>query len=442
LPRNEVRIKILKFGGTSVSDGDAVRRVAAIIAADETPRKVVVVSAQGGVTTTLLRALADAVALDVAVARWRGLAQELGLGADGVDAFADELRRDILRPLPRDQKADLVASYGERVSAFLVAGFLRKVGLQAVAVDARDVVVTDGNFANARYDAAATAERAKEVLLPRLAAGELPVVTGFIGADRRGRTTTLGRGGSDLTATLLGVCLAADVVEIWTDADGVMSADPRIIPEAKLITRLSYDEAVELSNFGAKIVFNKALPPAIRAKLPVHIRNTFNPSSPGTLIAADKVAANFAVTTKSNVRVVTVATPEMIGAVGFLARLFEIFESFSLSVDVVAVSEASVSVTVNNFRAETEAPLVAALRRLGDAEVKPNRSIVAVISKYLDDEQAIFPKIFGALAEHGVDIEMISYGNREINLTLIVDEGRERETLRLIHKLFEDNFRR
>jgi aspartate kinase len=232
------------------------------------------------------------------------------------------------------------------------------------------------------------------------------------------------------------------VVEIWTDADGVMSADPRIIPEAKLITRLSYDEAVELSNFGAKIVFNKALPPAIRAKLPVHVRNTFNPSSPGTLIAADKVAANFAVTTKSNVRVVTVATPEMIGAVGFLARLFEIFESFSLSVDVVAVSEASVSVTVNNFRPETEAPLVAALRRLGDAEVKPNRSIVAVISKYLDDEQAIFPKIFGALAEHGVDIEMISYGNREINLTLIVDEYRERETLQLIHKLFEDNFRR
>ncbi len=437
-----MRIKILKFGGTSVSDGYAVRRVAAVVAADEAPLKVVVVSAQGGVTTMLLRALADAAALDAVVARWRGLAQELGLGADGVDAFADELRRDIQRSLPRDQKADLVASYGERVSAFLVAGFLKKVGLQAVAVDARDVVVTDGNFANARYDAAATAERAKKVLLPRLAAGELPVVTGFIGADRRGRTTTLGRGGSDLTATLLGVCLAADVVEIWTDADGVMSADPRVIPEAKLITRLSYDEAVELSNFGAKIVFNKSLPPAIRAELPVHVRNTFNPSSPGTLITADKVAANFAVTTKSNVRVVTVATPEMIGAVGFLARLFEIFESFSLSVDVVAVSEASVSVTVNNFRPETEAPLVAALRRLGDAEVKPNRSIVAVISKYLDDEQAIFPKIFGALAEHGVDIEMISYGNREINLTLIVDECRERETLRLIHKLFEDNFRR
>jgi aspartate kinase len=439
-----MRIKILKFGGTSVSEGDAVRRVAAIVAADETPRKVVVVSAQGGVTTTLLRALGDpsAAALDAAVARWRGLARELGLDADVVDAFADELRRDIQRPLPRDQKADLVASYGERVSAALVAGFFNSVGLRAAAVDARDVVVTDGNFANARCDAAATAERAKEVLLPRLAAGELPVVTGFIGADRRGRTTTLGRGGSDLTATLLGACLAADAVEIWTDADGVMSADPRVVPEAKLIARLSYDEAVELSNFGARVVFNKSLPPAIRAGLPVHVRNTFNPSSPGTVIAADKAAANFAVTTKSNVRVATVATPEMIGAVGFLARLFGIFESFDLSVDVVSVSEASVSVTFNNFDDEREAELLSALRGMGDADVKRNRSIVAVISKYLDDEQAIFPKIFAVLVEHGVDVEMISYGNREINLTLIVDGARERETLQFIHELFEENFRR
>jgi aspartate kinase len=437
-----MRTKVLKFGGTSVSDGDAVRRVAAIVAADEAPRKVVVVSAQSGVTTTLLRALADAAALDEAVARWRGLARELGLGADGVDALADELRRDIQKALPRDQKADLVASYGERVSALLVAGFLKKVGLPAVAVDARVVVVTDGNFANARCDAAATAERAKEVLLPHLDAGELPVVTGFIGADRRGRATTLGRGGSDLTATLLGACLAADVVEIWTDADGVMSADPRVVPEAKLIARLSYDEAVELSNFGAKIVFNKSLPPAIRAGLPVHVRNTFNPSSPGTVIGADKAASNFAVTTKSDVRVATVATPEMIGAVGFLARLFGIFESFDLSVDVVSVSEASVSVTFNNFDDEREAELMSALRGLGDADVKRNRSIVAVRSKYLDDEQAIFPKIFGALAERGVDVEMISYGNREINLTLIVDGARERETLQFIHELFEDNFRR
>lgn len=434
--------KILKFGGTSVSDGDAVRRVAAIVAADEAPHKIVVVSAQSGVTTTLLRARSDPGAAEEAVARWRGLARELGLGADVVDSFADELRRDLQRALPRDEKADLVASYGELVSAALVAGFLQQVGLRAVAIDARDVVVTDGNFGNARYDAAATADRAKQVLLPLLAAGQVPVVTGFIGADARGRTTTLGRGGSDLTATLLGACLGADAVEIWTDADGVMSADPRAVPEAKLIARLSYDEAVELSNFGARVVFNKSLPPAIRAGIPVHVRNTFNPSSAGTVIAADKTPANFAVTTKSNVRVATVATPEMVGAVGFLARLFGIFESFDLSVDVVSVSEASVSVTFNNFDDEREAELLSALRELGEADVKRNRSIVAVISKYLDDEQAIFPKIFGALAEHGVDVEMISYGNREINLTLIVDGARERETLHFIHELFENNFRR
>jgi aspartate kinase len=442
MSENKASTKILKFGGTSVSDGDAVRRVAVIVAADETPRKVVVVSAQRGVTTALLRALDDPGAVDDVVARWRGLARALGLGAGIVDPFAGELRRAVRKPLPRAPKADLVASYGERVSASLVAAFLNKVGLPAAAVDARGVVVTDGNFGSARPDEAATAERAQRLLEPLLAAGEIPVVTGFIGADRRGGTTTLGRGGSDLTATLLGACLGADEVEIWTDADGIMSADPRVIPEAKLVNRLSYDEAVELSNFGAKVVFNKSLPPAIRAGLPVRVRNTFNPSSPGTVIAAAKDAANFAVTTKSNVRVATVATPEMVGAVGFLARLFEIFESFDLSVDVVAVSEASVSVTFNNFDDAREPELMAALRRLGEAEVKRHRSIVAVISKYLDDEQAIFPKIFGALAERGVDIEMISYGNREINLTLIVDESREKETLSLIHELFEENFRR
>ncbi len=434
--------KVLKFGGTSVSDGDAVRRVAAIVAKDETPRKLVVVSAQSGVTTTLLRAIAEPAALDAAVERWCNLARELGLGADVVDSFAEELRRDLQRKLPREQKADLITSYGERVSAVIVSGYLRQVGLKAVAADGRDIIVTDDNFGNARYDTTATTGRAEEILLTLLAAGEIPVVTGFIGADTRGRTTTLGRGGSDLTATLLAACLGADVVEIWTDADGVMSADPRAVREAKLIARLSYDEAVELSNFGARVLFNKSLPPAIRAGLPVHVRNTFNPSSPGTVIAADKAPANYAVTTKSNVRVATVATPEMVGAVGFLARLFGIFESFDLSVDVVSVSEASVSVTFNNFDDEREADLLSALRGLGDADVKRNRSIVAVISRYLDEEQAIFPKIFGALAEHGVDVEMISYGNREINLTLIVDGARERETLQFIHKLFEDNFRR
>ncbi|NIT36038.1 MAG: aspartate kinase [candidate division Zixibacteria bacterium] len=434
--------KVLKFGGTSVSDGDAVRRVAAIVAKDETPRKLVVVSAQSGVTTTLLRAIAEPAALDAAVERWCNLARELGLCADVVDSFAEELRRDLQRKLPREQKADLITSYGERVSAVIVSGYLRQVGLKAVAADGRDIIVTDDNFGNARYDTTATTGRAEEILLTLLAAGEIPVVTGFIGADTRGRTTTLGRGGSDLTATLLAACLGADVVEIWTDADGVMSADPRAVREAKLIARLSYDEAVELSNFGARVLFNKSLPPAIRAGLPVHVRNTFNPSSPGTVIAADKAPANYAVTTKSNVRVATVATPEMVGAVGFLARLFGIFESFDLSVDVVSVSEASVSVTFNNFDDEREADLLSALRGLGDADVKRNRSIVAVISRYLDEEQAIFPKIFGALAEHGVDVEMISYGNREINLTLIVDGARERETLQFIHKLFEDNFRR
>ncbi|MGD8719114.1 MAG: aspartate kinase [Candidatus Zixiibacteriota bacterium] len=434
-------IKIMKFGGTSVGSAGAVRRVAAIVATDDAPRKVVVVSAQSGVTSSLLRAGEDEAEAEAVTSRWRGLARELGVEA-AVKGFAGRLTRDLRKALPPGQKADLVASYGERFSASLVAAYFKEIGLDSRVVDGGDVVATDDGFGAARYDYDETRDRARIVLLPVLGRGRIPVVPGFIGADAQGRTTTLGRGGSDLTATLLGACLDAAVVEIWSDADGVMSADPGVIPDARLVTRLSFDEAVELSNFGANILFNKSLPPAIRAGIPVHVRNTFNPSSPGTVIAAGDAGPNFAVTTKSGVRVFTVATPEMVGAVGFLARLFAVFESFRLSVDVVAVSEASVSVTVNSLDAEAETTLLEALRGLGDAEVRSGRSIVAVISRFLDDEQTIFPKIFAALAERGVDIEMMSYGNREINLTLIVDGSRERETLQLIHSLFEENFRR
>jgi aspartate kinase len=434
-------IKIMKFGGTSVGSADAVRRVAAIVAKDETPRKVVIVSAQSGVTSSLLRAGEDTAEVEAVTSRWRDLARELEVEA-AVNGFPDRLTRDLRKTMPLEQKADLIASYGERFSASLVAAYFKKVGQDTQTVDGGDVVVTDDGFGAARYDYDETRERTRRMLMPILGRGLIPVVPGFIGADARGRTTTLGRGGSDLTATLLGACLDAALVEIWSDADGVMSADPEIISGARLVTRLSFDEAVELSNFGANILFNKSLPPAIRAGIPVHVRNTFNPSSPGTVIAAGDAGPNFAVTTKSDVRVFTVATPEMVGAVGFLARLFGVFESFRLSVDVVAVSEASVSVTVNSLDAEAETTLLAALRSMGDAEVRSGRSIVAVISRFLDDEQAIFPKIFAALAERGVDIEMMSYGNREINLTLIVDGNRERETLQLIHSLFEENFRR
>jgi aspartate kinase len=368
------------------------------------------------------------------------LARELKLPPSTVEPLLTDLRRDARAELAAPEKSDLLAGYGERISAAVVAAYFNHRGLAAVAVDARDFVVTDDNFTSARYRESPTFEKARATLGPLLARGELPVVTGFVGRDARGRTTTLGRGGSDLTATLLGAALGAAVVEIWTDADGIMTADPRLLPEAEPLARLSYEEAVELSNFGARVVFNRSLVPAIRAGFPVHVRNTFAPTAPGTVISERGAATNFALTSKSGITVITVSNPEMVQAVGYLAQLFRIFQEFELSVDVVAVSEASVSMTVSALEAERERRLLAALRPLGRADVKRGRSIVTAVSEYLDNEQAVFPYLFRVLTERGIDVEMISYGNREINLTLVVEEAREKEAVRLLHAVFQERY--
>jgi aspartate kinase len=437
------KTKIMKFGGTSVGDASSIRRVHEIVAADgASPAvRVVVVSAPRGMTGLLLALRDDPKVWDAVSERAAALAAELSLPPSTVEPLAADLRRDVRADLAAPEKSDLLASYGERISAAVVAAYFVRRGLPAVAVDARDFVVTDDNFNNARYLEHPTVERSRAALGPLLARGELPVVTGFIGRDARGRTTTLGRGGSDLTATLLGAALGADVVEIWTDADGIMTADPRVIPEAEPLLRVSYEEAVELSNSGARVVFNKSLLPAMQAGLPVHVRNTFAPASPGTVIGERGAETNFALTSKSGVSVITVSNPEMIQAVGYLARLFHIFLEFNLSVDAVAVSEASVSMTVSDLSVETERRLRAELDLLGEAEVKRGRSIVTTISKYLDTEQAVFPHLFRVLTERGVDVEMISYGNREINLTIVVEEAREREALRLLHETFQERYK-
>jgi len=434
------KIKIMKFGGTSLGDATAIRRVYDIVSEDATPEKVVVVSAPSGVTAALLAAAEDAAAYGPVAAAIDSLARELELDAGVVADLLAGLRRDLSRELAPAEKAALVSSYGERLAAVLLAAYFTRRRMNAVAVDARDFVITDGTFPAARYDEAATCPKVKAAFADFFRTNTLPVVTGYIGRDGEGRTTTLGRGGSDLTATLLGHCLAADVVEIWSDADGIMSADPRLVARAKLLRRVSYDEAVELSNFGARIVFNRALGPAMQSQTPVRVRNTFNPSSPGTLITGDAAATNFSVTSKSDVTVITVANPEMVDAVGYLARLFKVFADFRLSVDVVAVSEASVSVTVSDLAPAPRAELVAALGALGAAAVKTRRGIVTTISRYLDNSQGIFPKIFQALTAKDIDVEMISYGNREINLTLIVEGGREEEAVKLIHELFVENY--
>lgn len=431
-------VKVLKFGGTSVTGAEAAGRIVEIIAADAAPRKVVVVSAPAGVTTLLFRAARNQGGHTAVSELIRRQGQELEAPAMLVQNILEDLRADLASAGDCDDRTARVVSHGERASAQLLADCLTRRGLPAVAVDAREIILTDSEFLNARYYLNATARRVRDRLEPLLTRGVLPVVTGYIAADARGRTTTLGRGGSDLTATLLGACLDAEVVEIWSDADGVMTADPRVVPGARLLRRLSYDEAVELSNFGAKILFNKSLAPAMQAGIRVHVRNTFNAGSPGTVIAADNEDPHFAVTSVGNVTVATVANPEMVGAVGYLAKLFNIFQELKMSVDVVAVSEASVSVTVRQLDGAGAAALTRALAPLGKTTVTRDRAMVAVISQYLARRPEVFGEIFTCLAANGIAAEVISYGNSRLNLTLVVDGRREREAVTLIHNLCQE----
>lgn len=434
--------KIIKFGGTSVGSAIGLRHVGDILSADREARKIVVVSAPHGVTDRLSALVEGGGGWDGLGERFSGLLRDLDLPENILHELLQDLWADLRqdRALAPAAHRDLILSYGERASILIVASFLLKRGLPAVPVDSREFMVTNSRFGQAACDIDATRSRAVPLFQRCFAEGRLPIVTGFIGQDPLGRTSTFGRGGSDLTATLLGECLHADLVEIWTDADGVMTADPRKVKDPILIKEITYKEAIELSNFGAKVLYSRCLTPSLRSGVPVRVRNTFRPEEEGTLIKADSRNESFSITLKEDIQVITVFNPEMIGTAGYLARLFGVFEEALVSVDVIAVSEASVSVTVQGLADERLARLKERLSAMGEVKIKRNCHIVAIVSKYLDRHPHLAWESLKAIAAEGVDVEMISYGNTDINLTFVVGNGKGELVLNRLHRLFRNKF--
>ncbi|HJV37232.1 MAG TPA: lysine-sensitive aspartokinase 3 [Geothrix sp.] len=438
---------VLKFGGSSVADAACMRQVAGLVKAALPQAPLVVLSAMGKTTNGLFDAAKAAEAGDLGgamerqrklMAAHRKAAEDLFAGAvpEDLDAALTELFGELelllrgvamLRELsPRSM--DAIASLGERLSTRIFAAF---VG--GAWVDARTVLRTDAVFGEAAPQPEAIKALAAQHLKPLVGPGRSVITQGYIGATEDGLTTTLGRGGSDFSAALFGAALGAAEVQIWTDVEGVLTCDPRIVPEALPIPELSFAEAAELAAFGAKVLHPATIQPAVEARIPVTVRHTQKPEGRFTTISAEVRTGRpiTALASRGPVTVLTVSSSRMLAQSGFLARLFEVFGRRGVSVDLVATAEVSVSLTV-----EADMPLKALIKDLSafaTVEVNEDRAIIAAVGERLKSTPGLGARLLSALGD--INVEMISMGANEINLSLVVRREQGDEALRRLHKV-------
>jgi aspartate kinase len=445
---------VMKFGGTSVEDARAIDRVSCIVRERLDQRPFVVVSAMSKVTDTLV-AMAKAAgsgdreaALDLSRKlreRHYSVASELlGTGvftevhADLESEFnaLDELLRGIsavgeLTPRTNDN----VLSFGERLNSKVVtAGFAAR-GLNSALVDARQVMITDAQHTRAVPQMDIVYDRLERSVRPLLDAGHVPIMGGFIGATREGVSTTIGRGGSDFSAAIVGAGLNADKIEIWTDVDGMKTTDPNLCPDARRIKVITFEEAAELAYFGAKVLHPATLLPAIQKNIPVYVLNSRNPKNEGTRIQAraPKSRSIFkAVAAKKRITVIDIVAARMLMAHGFLKSIFDIFDRHRCPVDVVSTSEVSISLTVDSNEA---IPAIAAdLQHLADVKYEGRKAIVCLVGENIRGTSGIAAKIFSAISD--INVRMISQGASEINITFVIDEDDVPEAVRRLHAAF------
>ena len=444
---------VVKFGGTSVGDADAIERTAAIVKGRLDRQPAVVVSALGGATNALL-AIGEQSAKGHLIGALRGVEtlrdrhfqqceKLLGTSAEAAEVAAemsatfDELASlaEALSVLGHatPRSFDAIAAFGEQLSSHLVAAFFKLRGIPAEHIDARDVFVTDENYMSAEPQTDEIAEASRNLVLPLVQKGTVPVMGGFIGRTASGITTTLGRGGSDYSASLLGAALHAEAIEIWTDVDGMLTADPRVVKGSKLIEQIRFDEASELASFGAKVLHPNTIAPAVRLGIPVFIYNSRNPTGKGTRITFDAPRrAVSAIAGKGGITLVKVGAAKMLFAKGFLRKVFDIFERNGVSVDVVATSEVSVSVTVDDPSGLDS--LVVELATLGDVAVERDRAIVAVVGAAISEDGAAMGRAIGSL--DGIKVHMMSLSATGINLTIIVDGEQLNPAMERLHNAF------
>jgi aspartate kinase len=445
---------VMKFGGTSVEDGAAIRKVVDLAARERERRPLIVASAMAGVTNGLLAA-ANAVAagrlaegfsaLGVLWARHDEAALRLipGERLAGVRATLEahlEGARATLSAILADGRvaprlSDELVSRGELMSSLLVAEALGAAGVRARWVDVRPCMRTDDRFTSASVLLSEASRSLAREFAPVLDAGVVPVTQGFVGATASGVTTTIGRGGSDYSASVIGAALGADEIQIWTDVDGIMTTDPRVVPEAAKIRVISVAEASELAYFGAKVLHPSTLRPATARGIPVRVLNSRRPDGDGTAIVSNPPLSRSivkAIAFKRGITVVNLTSDRMLMAHGFLARFFEVFSRHEAVVDVVATSEVSVSVTVDDAR-RLDALLVD-LRELGEVAVERDQAIICMVGERLKSTPGVAARIFSCLGQ--INVPMISHGASAINLTFVVAGDQVEEAVARLHEEF------
>jgi aspartate kinase len=450
---------VMKFGGTSVKDPAAITRLAGIVrgkrAGGEGQGPVVVVSALSKVTDTLvaitehaLKGETGAIAAAIDKLRERH-AETAAMVKDekrraalvtALDADLNELTSlthalDVVRDVsPRLQ--DAIAAIGELLSSRIVAAALEDVGLPTTWVDARRVLVTDSSTPAAPL-MDETRARCRELLVPLVAAGRIPILGGFIGSTTGGVTTTLGRGGSDYSASIFGVGVRASEIQIWTDVDGMLTADPRVIDNVRPVPKLSFNEASELAYFGAKVLHPSTITPAVAEEIPVRILNSQRPEVPGTLITADGAddpPLLTAIACKRDVTVIDIVSTRMLMAHGFLRRLFEVFERHHTAVDVVTTSEVSVSVTIDNRR-HLDA-IVGDLSAFAEVSISDEMALVCAVGEGLRTDPAASARVVGAL--DGIPLRMVSQAGSRRNITFVMPAAHLTDVMTRLHTRFCD----
>ncbi|MDR3171901.1 MAG: aspartate kinase [Treponema sp.] len=439
---------VMKFGGSSVANAERIRYVAQIVGPELKRKPVLVLSAMGDTTDHLLEAAEEVlkagkrpVSIDKIADLHIKTIQELKLSVqEEIRPLLEELQNlltgiSLIKELTSKTR-DYLVSFGERLSIRITAAYFNSIGIKAQALDAWDA----GFLSDSQFSAAWLSKESWNLipgkLKPLIEEGILPVVTGFIAKDGNGAITTLGRGGSDLTATVIAAACRAEEVQVWKDVDGILTADPRLVPDARPLEAITYEEAAELAYFGAQVLHPRAMQPCAKTGTPVLVKNSYNPEAPGTRIVASleqRTGPVHAITSRQNVILVDIVSTRMVGQYGFLAEVFSNFAKHCISVDMVASSEVSISLTID--AANTLKALQEDLSRIASITIKTGKAIVTIIGDVRRSSE-ILQRAFGVCAALDIQVQMISQGASKVNISFIVDDTQAAEVVKKLHKAF------
>lgn len=442
---------VMKFGGTSVTRTEGVTAICTLLNQEKNRCPIIVVSALSGVTDLLVRLAnnQDKPYEQELIAEiknkhysWitnnirenKTLSHQLQSQIDlyltelvqllNSNTFANQLKRH-----------DSIVAIGEQMSSFLITMYLNKQGNNTIQVLATTCIITNNTFGGADFLENETKIAAKKVLMPLIESGYTPVVTGFIGATLEGETTILGRGGSDYSAAIIGYAIDADEIQIWTDVDGIFTADPRVIKDAHLIKQLSYQEAAELAMFGAKVLHPKTMQPAINANIPLKVLNTFNLESTGSLITRKADLSSKlvkAITWHNTVPLINISSPDMFLSKNFLLNVFSILNENDISVNLLSASEVSVSFTLDKNGNIDQA--LTKINQFAKAEYLEGYGTISLVGEKIMEAKSLMQEIFGLFEMHQIRVEMLSYSASNINLSMVISSHKIPEILPILHK--------